>query len=247
MYMDTPPTFISLPQAGGHQLLKIRDTPVIKPTKQSEVEFYKDYLPMYPELQEFLPKFYGFGLTKDIKEIYTNDEYNLILEKGYTHYIELENLAMGRFIDIIDIKLGSIHLKSDARLEEVRDNVIRNRFSIIHAYKFRLDGAIINHTKYHKEECRNMNINQVEDIFKQINEKHLKTINTYINKLSAVLSSINLNIYGPSLLIIIDHELDDVIIKLIDFTVFEKCYKNHIIYDDLILSLKYVQNVLLFL
>ena len=90
-------------QAGGHQLLQVRDTPVIKPTKLSEVEFYRDYIPKYPELLDLVPKFYGYGLTKDIKDMYSEAEYNLILEKGYTHYIELENLiGHNKFVDIVN-------------------------------------------------------------------------------------------------------------------------------------------------
>ena len=230
-------------QAGGHQLLKVRDTPVIKPTKLSEVEFYRDYIPKYPELLDLVPKFYGYGLTKDIKDMYSEAEYNLILEKGYTHYIELENLiGQNKFVDIVDIKLGVIHCKSTASLIEIREHLFRNRFSIMSKYKFRLDGAIMNYTKYQKEECRNMNIDQVESILKQIDEKHVKKIILWIDHLISVLAGIDINIYGPSLLIILDREKDEINIKLIDFTVYEEC-KNGVIYDDLLLSLKYVRNI----
>lgn len=235
---------LKVTQAGGHQLLKIRDVPVIKPTKLSEVEFYRDYLPKYPELQEFLPKFYGYGKSQDIKNIYTNTEYKLILEKKYTHYIELENLVKNGFVDIIDIKLGSLHLPSWATLKEIRANLIRNRCSIMHPYKFRLDGCIMNHLHYHKEECRNMDIEQIEDILRQLSEKNLKKINEWINRLARVLLNIDLNIYGPSLLIIVDRETDDITIKLIDFTVFEKCNVLGNKYDDLDIALKYVQMVI---
>jgi len=222
-----------LPQAGGHQLLKVKGTSVIKPTKLSEVEFYKTYLPKYPQLHKFLPKFYSYGLTSDIKDMYTQDEYNMIQTKQYTHYIELENLVLKNNVDIIDLKLGSIHWLSTATQKDIDATKTRNKLSIIDNYKFRLDGAIVDNVKYEKELCRNMTIREVTNVLKQI--KNLHKLKEWIDELLLVLPSIDLNIYGPSILLVVND--DYVNIKLIDFTSYEELSDKM---DDLVEALKII-------
>ena len=225
-------------QAGGHQLMKLQDGFIVKPTKSSEVQFYQTYLNRYPSLSKFVPKFHKTGLTSEIKHLFTTVEYKTIIEKKYTHYIALENLTPTS-MNVIDLKLGCIHWRSDASTESIENHKNRNRLSITNRHKFRLDGAIIDNITYHKEDCRNMTIDDVKSIISTIPKPHINTINDWINKLSKILSDTDLNIYGPSMLIMYDHA--NVTIKLIDFTTYETSHKRR---DDILESLKSIRNLL---
>ncbi|MCJ7637987.1 MAG: inositol polyphosphate kinase family protein, partial [Nitrososphaeraceae archaeon] len=153
----------NLLQAGGHQLIKIKDNKIIKPTRLGEVEFYKEYLPKYPELCEFVPKYYGFDLIGDIRDLFTDKEYQIITEKKYDYYIELENLLdMSRDIKLIlDVKLGSIHWRKNELEKTIENCKLRNKNSTTTKYGFRLDGVIYDNQRYTKEEYRNMTIMQI--------------------------------------------------------------------------------------
>jgi len=223
-------------QAGGHQLLKSKDGFIIKPTKLEEVEFYEKCLIRYPQLSRFVPKFFGSGLTSDIKNMFTTSEFATIEEKKYTHYIKLEDLSKTK-CSILDVKLGSIHWKSDALLSVIENHRIRNRESVTNTHQFRLDGAIIDNKHYHKDDCRNMTIKQITEMFGKIDESALIEIENWIANLLDILKNISLNMYGPSLLIIFDGEC--VSIKLIDFTTYEECLGRR--KDDIIESLESVK------
>jgi len=218
--------------------MKLKDGYLIKPTKLSEVEFYSVYLKRITKLSKFLPKFYGSGLTTDIKDMFTETEYQTILEKKYTHYIMLENLITMP-MNIIDLKLGSVHWRSDASEETIRNHKVRNQLSIIEKYKFRLDGAIIDQSTYHKDDCRNMPIEKITNIISDVPKHHIPTINSWIAKLSKLLSKTDLNIYGPSMLII--YNTTNITIKLIDFTTYEQLTNRH---DDIIESLESIKDII---
>lgn len=225
-------------QAGGHQLMKLKDGYLIKPTKLSEVEFYSIHLKQYIELSKFIPTFHGSGLTCDIKDMFTETEYQTILEKGYTHYVMLENLTTVP-MSIIDMKLGSVHWRSDASEELIRNHKTRNSLSITEKYKFRIDGSIINQSTYHKDDCRNMPIEKVIEIISTVPKQHIPTINTWITELINLLSKTNLNIYGPSMLLI--YNSTHLTIKLVDFTTYELLTERH---DDIIESLMSIKDII---
>lgn len=224
-------------QAGGHQLIKLKDGLIIKPTKLSEVEFYKIYSKKYESLYDFIPKFYGYGLTSDIISMFTNEEYSNIIKKGYTHYIILENLLKKIDKNIIDIKLGSIHWKSDATHEIINNHKLRNELSTTERYKFRIDGYVINNISSDKDTCRNMTIEEITNILSNINKLH---INEWIDNFYSVISKINLNIYGPSILIIYDKL--ETSIKLIDFTTYEISDDDRT--DDILESLESIKKII---
>ncbi|ARF09732.1 hypothetical protein Indivirus_2_111 [Indivirus ILV1] len=231
---------INLSQAGGHQLIKPLDKKIIKPTKYDELEFYRDYLPKYQELHNCIPKFYGGGNIDEVKNMFNDDEYNLIINKKYEYYVILENLIDNNKIDsIIDIKLGSIHWKKNTSINEITEHKLRNVNSLTEQYGFRLDGIINNTVKYMKENCRNMKIQQIIDIIYHLNYIHIQKIKIWINKIINILKKINLNLYGPSLLIIISNS--DIKINLIDFAVFEESDDHN---HDLIESLQNFGDVL---
>ncbi len=231
----------NLLQAGGHQLIKSNGTSIIKPTRQTEVEFYKNYLPKYPELHNFLPKFYNSGLIEEKKALFTDDEYKIIIEKKYNYYIELENLLDGfeNNTYIFDIKLGSIHWKKDTPEKEIESCKLRNKNSTTGKYGFRLDGVIIDNNKYTKDHCRNMSIDKIIDVLSLMENAQIEKIKVWIKNLSNIIGKINLNLYGPSLLIIISN--NNMKIKLIDFTVFDELSIDN---EDLIESLQNLNDTL---
>ncbi len=169
--------------------------------------------------------------------MFTEAEYQTIIEKKYTHYVVLENLITAP-MNIVDLKLGSVHWKSDASQESIRNHKIRNQLSITEKYKFRLDGAIVNRSTYHKNDCRNMPIERVTNILSNFPKRHIPTINSWITKLSNFMSKTDLNIYGPSMLTIYNDT--DITIKLIDFTTYEISTKRH---DDMIESLESIRSI----
>ncbi|AYV77127.1 MAG: hypothetical protein Barrevirus13_16 [Barrevirus sp.] len=226
---------------GGHQIIKIKDSRIIKPTRKSEVVFYKELLPKYHNLQTFVPKYYGYGLTNDIKELFSEEEYDLILKKKYDHYIELDNLLINMTdYAILDIKLGKIHWPKNTPQKEIENHKIRNIKSTTLTHGFRLDGALVNNKIWSKEECRNMTINMIIDIFKvTLTSKSINVITDWISYLITVLGNIDMNLYGPSILIIISGNM--VKIKLIDFTVFEETNDS---LNDLIDSLTILSEII---
>jgi len=184
------------------------------------MEFYIEVLPRLHELQEYVPKLYGFGSVDKVRKLFTKEEYDFCLSKNYDCYIELENLLNDDFTTIIDIKLGSIYWKSDEDTSIIYANQERNKCSICEEYKFRLDGFInnIDNVKITKEECRKMDINQVKDVLKHIDKCYVDIICDWLTNLDTILKKINVIVYRPSLLIIISE--DGIKLKLIDFTVF---------------------------
>ena len=226
-------------QAGGHQLIKTDGDCIIKATKLSEVEFYLEHMNKDSLLYDFAPKLYGYGLIDTIKEIFSDTEYNTIIEKEYTHYIKLENII--KSVDnahiIIDIKLGSIHWVSTTGLNKVDECKKRNAKSTTLVHKFRLDGYISNNIIYHKEMCRNMDISAIKTLINSIGDKNIKKLYDWINQLITALNKTYVNMYGPSILIVVNTITDDMSIKLIDFTVHEKMNIDSARFDDIIDSL----------
>jgi len=250
-------------QAGGHNLIKHRDGVIYKPTKKMEYIFYAELLSVYTELSEFTPKFYGGGTIDAIIGIpllFTDDEIRLIREKKYTHYIKLENLLASDTTTasktasgiVLDIKLGTIHWKTTTNSKKIKAMKLRNTNSVIDQMRFRLDGYIAKLTGKHmfKEECRALSKTQVLDVFRDsLTVENIEYINGWLDRLSNVLLThvTLLNIYGPSVLIIITDSRVEC--KLIDFTSYEdliqvEAARDSTIHQDLYVSLMALKQVL---
>lgn len=250
---------------GGHQLTKCReDGKIIKPTCYSEVAFYEQILPKYHGLQNLVPKYYGYGLTNEIKNIYTLNEYSTILEKGYKYYIVLENVTQYSFdepsgegsrylqnINIVDIKLGKIHHTISFSSSVCKEKRNKNLRSLTETVGFRLDGALLSSygIKYDKESCRNMNIELVKEIVntffiaKFAGKVTRSKFKDWITNLMLELKRINLNLYGPSIL------LCDYGFFLIDFAHYEelsvKNYENFLeFHRDIIIGIENLLKIL---
>ena len=245
-------------QAGGHQLIKT-DTDntynantVYKPTKKKELKFYKKHLNTYPELKPFLPTYYKGGRIEQLKHMVSTEEFDTIINKRYSRYVQVENVSFSKLKFIIDIKLGSIHWKSSASKNNVKECLCRNIDSIMSKYLFRLDGFVENvpinnnnndscgdcgdsdnndnieykEIRYSKEECRLMSIDDIKQILGRLTLEDITYVCEFIDKLRIVLDKAPFNLYGPSILIVksFDGQLN---IKLIDFTTYERLDKSN--------------------
>lgn len=206
---------MDFPQAGGKGLLKMRDL-VMKPTRESEFRFYCNP-PL--ALRDFIPKFYGGGFIGQVRHEFSDAEFQVCINKGYTHYILLENLITNlQQVDIVDIKLGSVHWIKTEDPVIIESHHMRNANSLTTSHKWRIDG-VYTHAKYTKEECRNFSTDQADSILLVFNKIEIDIIIRFINMLIDALYHTDLYIYGPSLLIVKNEKY--VTIKLIDFAVYE--------------------------
>ena len=220
-------------QAGGHQLIKVVDGGkcIVKPTKNNELKFYQKKLQVLcPELKEFVPKFFEGGRIDKIKELFSEEEYEIITKKSYKRFIKIENLldTSEHNFCIIDIKLGKFHWKSCASDENIKECQKRNAGSIMNEYGIRLDGFVKkqddNITRFSKEECRIMPIEKVEEVLNVLNRDDKAFISEWISNLRSTIERSCVNMYGPSVLILKDK--NGIKVKLIDFTTHETCVVN---------------------
>jgi hypothetical protein len=209
-----------LPQAGGHRLLKktayVVPT-IVKPTRETELTFYQN---PPTSLIPYIPRFYGGGVIEDVREHFSEAEWDVIIAKKYTHYILLENLVteISPALSIVDIKLGSIHWKTDEDPKIIENHQTRNEKSLTASHKWRLDGAYYV-CDFNKDECRNFVIEQVDSIMMIFNKVEIDIIIGHIDKLIGALCNTNVDIYGPSLLLVKTSNL--LRVMLIDFAIFE--------------------------
>lgn len=246
-----------LKQAGGHQLIHKYKNLTIKPTKLSEVIFYNEIMPKYcKELKDFIPQFEGYGNISEpeIRSLFSDEEYDIIISKKYTHYIKLHNLITENENTecIIDIKLGKIHWKSTDSTETIREHQIRNANSIINKHFFRLDGFILNDSiSYDKNACRNLKKKEIKELFTKcdFSKQDIEYIIGWVGKLKDVLSNLPVNIYGPSILII--KSQSNLNIKLIDFATHELVNEDSTeeenlieMHKDILLSLNAISKIL---
>ena len=220
-------------QAGGHQLIKVVDDGkcIVKPTKNNELKFYQKKLQgLCPELKAFIPKFFDGGRIENIKDLFSEEEYEIITKKSYKRYIKIENLlntSQDEFC-IIDIKLGKFHWKSCASDDNIKECQKRNAGSIMNEYGIRLDGFVKKENdslvRFSKEECRVMSIEKVKEILAVLTMEEKHFISKWILDLQATIQHCNVNMYGPSVLILKSES--GINVKLIDFTTHEKCVIN---------------------
>ena len=192
-------------------------------------------LPKYKGLQNLAPKYYGYGLTEDIKNLFNLKEYTDILHKEYKYYIVLENVTQYS-LNILDLKLGKIHqnilsfsqgILSSKRMEkrmEKEEKELKNKNSLTVKENFRIDGVLLSSygINYDKETCRNMSIHLVKAtideffVAKYGGKITRRRFKDWIINLILELKRINLNLYGPSIL------LCDQGFFLVDFACFEE-------------------------
>jgi hypothetical protein len=173
-------------------------------------------------LKKFIPTYYGYGLIKDISHMYTLEEIKNMEQNDYIYYVKLgcilsKDEENNENILILDIKLGSIHYESTTSYDDIQERSKRNENSIMNECQFRIDGFIHGKTLKSKEQCRNMTLEEVINIFKNI--KNISLLLKWLNKLENTLKYLSLSIYGPSILIIQTN--DRIHIRLIDFAVHE--------------------------
>ncbi len=98
-------------------------------------------------LLPFVPKFFGSGLSSEIKHLFTKDEFELVAKSKLTHYVILENMTKDINTDnqkLLDIKLGRILWTSTTDIQKIKHTIEKNSDSIVEDYHFRLDGAVLN-------------------------------------------------------------------------------------------------------
>jgi hypothetical protein len=220
-------------QAGGHQLIKVTDNGrcIVKPTKKKELKFYqKTLMQTCPELIPFIPKFFIGGRIEKLKEIFSEEEYDIITKKNYKRFIKTENLlniSESQFC-IIDIKLGKIHWKSSASDENIQECQKRNHGSTMDIYGLRLDGFVEKDNdqliRLTKEECRLVTIEKIKEVLTVLTVEDKIVVSKWLTNLHNVIQNSQINIYGPSILILKDSK--SINVKLIDFTTYEKCVVN---------------------
>lgn len=154
---------LSVSQAGGHEGIMIfENNRVLKKSKQPEISFfqwlYSQDTPMFKELQNFAPHFYG------------------VEARNGNNYIVLENLLTEYdYPNIMDCKLGRITWDSDCPEDVVRVRRQRNSLTTTETLGFRLCGLVVkdNHGEkveqlVSKKDFQQINDQNIHEYFKKI-------------------------------------------------------------------------------